>query len=262
MSDYKLSSDQAKELLWQMILSRETDRRSGVFIRQGKAIFTVASSGHEATGAIACHLEPDDYLFPYYRDRTLLQIRGVDLVDLTRDFLIKEKGRSRGRSMAGHWSYSEKNIVSHASPTGSQCLPAAGIAWKMKLKGEKNVVTCSIGEASTRQGEFYEAVCFAVEKKLPIVFVVHDNKYGISTPTKNMLAFRLGIFDKKLVDRVDASDVYAVYEQSGRAIEKARRCAGPTILWCELDRLDNHTSNDDQRIYREEAELSFDERSD
>jgi 2-oxoisovalerate dehydrogenase E1 component len=89
-------------------------------------------------------------------------------------------------------------IYPPATPTASQCLPAVGAAWGIKQKGERRVVLCTIGDASTRQGEFYEAVVQAVQDKLPIVFVVEDNGYGISTPTLHQLPFRLGIFEAAL----------------------------------------------------------------
>ena len=152
------------------------------------------------------------------------------------------------------------------SPTGSQCLPAAGCAWGMRLLAEggaqkkaggKNslVVLCNLGDAGTRQGEFYEAFCFAVQERLPIVFVVEDNGYGISTPTQHMLPFRLGILDGDHLLRVNGRDVDEVSERGGKAIERARSGDGPIILWCELDRICSHTSSDDHRVYRPQKEI-------
>jgi len=252
----RLDKHVALDILRQMLLSREGDRRCGILLRQGHAPFSLSSAGHEAVAAMAYHLNADDYIVQYYRDRALLQARGYPLIEFARDFLAKGTHTTAGRSMVVHWTYHKLNILSHSSPTCSQCLPATGVAWSLKLQQKNNVVLCGTGDASTRGGEFYEAVCFAFEKKLPIVFYVADNKYGISTATANMLPFRLNIFAHDIFVKVDGADVFDVYEKSQAAIAKARKNAGPTILWCELDRLDSHSVTDDQRVYRSVDELA------
>ena len=93
-----------------------------------------------------------------------------------------------------HGSYRRLGIFPPIGPTGAQCLPAVGAAWAMKMAGKENVVLCTIGDAATRQGEFFEAIAFAIQELLPIVFVIEDNGFGISTSTMRQLPFRLGIF--------------------------------------------------------------------
>ncbi|MFN4033385.1 MAG: thiamine pyrophosphate-dependent enzyme [Fimbriimonadales bacterium] len=247
------------ELLRVMMLSREGDRREGILMRQGKGWFQVPGMGHEAIAAIAYHLRPDDYLFPTYRDRALMLARGMTTREIALDFMARAGSSSEGRNMPAHYSSKSLNVFSVATPTGAQCLPAAGAAWGIKLAGDDRVVVCSIGDAATRQGEFYEAVCYAVQEKLPIVFVVEDNQYGISTPTRHMLPMRLHIFEEQLITYVNGRNASEVYEKSGAAIRNARTGGGPTILWCEIDRLSSHTSADDHRVYRpaEEIEAMF-----
>lgn len=247
------------ELLRVMMLSREGDRREGILMRQGKGWFQVPGMGHEAIAAIAYHLRPDDYLFPTYRDRALMLARGMTTREIALDFMARAGSSSDGRNMPAHYSSKKLNVFSVATPTGAQCLPAAGAAWGIKLASDNRVVVCSIGDAATRQGEFYEAVCYAVQEKLPIVFVVEDNQYGISTPTRHMLPMRLHIFDEQIITYVNGRNANEVYEKSGEAIHKARTGGGPTILWCEIDRLSSHTSADDHRVYRpaEEIEAMF-----
>ncbi|MEN3001524.1 MAG: thiamine pyrophosphate-dependent enzyme [Armatimonadota bacterium] len=247
------------ELLRIMMLSREGDRREGILMRQGKGWFQVPGMGHEALAAIAYHLRPDDYIFPTYRDRALMLARGMTTREIALDFMARAGSSSEGRNMPAHYSSKKLNVFSVATPTGSQCLPAVGAAWGIKLAGDDRVVVCSIGDAATRQGEFYEAVCYAVQERLPIVFVVEDNQYGISTPTRRMLPMRLHIFDEQWVTFVNGRYAQEVYEKSGEAIQKARSGGGPTILWCEIDRLSSHTSADDHRVYRpaEEIEAMF-----
>jgi 2-oxoisovalerate dehydrogenase E1 component len=247
------------ELLRTMMRSREGDRREGILMRQGKGWFQVPGMGHEALAAIAYHLRPDDYIFPTYRDRALMLARGMTTREIALDFMARAGSSSDGRNMPAHYSSRALNVFSVATPTGSQCLPAVGAAWGIKLAGDDRVVVCSIGDAATRQGEFYEAVCHAIQESLPIVFVVEDNQYGISTPTQNMLPMRLHVFDERWVVFVNGRYANEVYEKSGEAIRKARSGGGPTILWCEIDRLSSHTSADDHRVYRptEEIEAMF-----
>lgn len=233
-----------------MLLSREGDRREGILLRQSKGWFQVSGMGHEALGAIAYHLRADDYIFPYYRDRALMLARGLSNYELALAYFAKRESSSGGRQMPGHYSSREKNVFSVATPTGGCLLPACGAAWGMKLDGTDSVAIATIGDASTRQGEFYEAIAFAFQEKLPVIFVIEDNKYGISTPTGKFLPFHLGIIPEEAYVKVDARYSDNVYEVAGQAVAKARAGEGPTIIWADLDRLSSHTSSDDHRVYR------------
>lgn len=238
------------EFLKLMALSREGDRREGILLRQSKGWFQVSGMGHEALGALAHRLHPGDYIFPYYRDRALMLARGLSNYDLALAYFAKRASSSGGRQMPGHYSSREHNVFSVCTPTGGSLLPACGTAWAMKLAGDPSVCLASVGDAAARQGEFYEAVAFALQEKLPIVFVVEDNKYGISTPTAKFLPFHLELFSDAHVVKVDGRHVDTVLQAGGDAIDRARRGEGPTVLWVDLDRLSSHTSSDDHRVYR------------
>ncbi len=233
-----------------MMLSREGDRREGILLRQSKGWFQVGGMGHEALAAFAYELRPDDFLFPYYRDRALMLARGVPNYDLALAYFAKRGSGSGGRNMPAHYSSRPHNVFSVCTPTGGNLLPACGAAWSMKMEGSDRVVFASGGDAAARQGEFYEALCFAVQENLPMVFVVEDNKYGISTPTDKMLPFHLGVFDPKRVVKIDARIVQNVQDVASEAVAKARRGDGPTLIWADIDRLGSHTSSDDHRVYR------------
>ncbi|WP_406238387.1 thiamine pyrophosphate-dependent enzyme [Nocardia sp. NBC_01009] len=245
-----------QSMLHAMLSSREFDRRAGMLSRQGKAWFHISSSGHEALAGAAVSLRSDDFIFPHYRDRALLMMRGMSVTDMTRDLIAAPQSHSGGRNMGSHFSSREHNVFSIASPVGSQCLPAAGAAWTQKLTGTDNVVLCSIGEASTRQGEFFEAVAWAVDCQLPIIFLVSDNGYGISTPTTGLAPVHRPVLHDSLVRRIDGVSPVDVAVAVGQAAASARIGRGPTILWCDLDRLDSHTSSDDHRVYRDKADLA------
>ena len=253
---HELVSEQRK-LLRQLIVIRAGDLREERLLRQGRGWIHIPGQGHEALAALAASLNVDDLLFLYYRDRALMQARGVTPLEMAREYLATAESSSGGRQMPVHGSYRRLGIYPPATPTASQCLPAVGAAWGIKLTGEPRVVLCTIGDASTRQGEFYEAVVQSVQDRLPIVFVVEDNGYGISTSTLDQLPFRLGIFNPEFVRHVDGRSVDAVAVAGSEAIAAARRGDGPALLWVELDRLTSHTNSDDHRIYRSAAEIAL-----
>ncbi|MFE0423275.1 dehydrogenase E1 component subunit alpha/beta [Streptomyces sp. NPDC058953] len=247
-------SDRALGWLRTMLVSREFDRRAALTYRQGGIWFHIPGSGHESLAVLARHLRPSDVIAPHYRDRALLLARGMTLADMAADLFATPASGSAGRNMTSHFSHRDLNVFSVAAPVASNCLPAAGFAWAARLRGDDDVVLCLVGEASTRQGEFYEAVAFAVEKQLPLVFVVEDNMYGISTRTVSGTARGLSLLTGVLVP--DASDPVALDRAAARAFRQVRGGGGPVVLWCEMDRLDSHTSFDDQRVYRSAEELA------
>lgn len=246
----------AREFLQLMLISRECDRREAILIRQGKGWISEPGMGHEATAALAYHLLPDDYLFAYCRDRPLYLGCGVTPEQMARDFFACATSTTQGRLMPQHCSVRQLNIFPGVTAQGAECLPAVGAARRIKLAGDSAVVLCSVGDAATRQGEFYEALCLAMQEHLPVVFLLEDNGFGISTPTHNLLPFRLGILEKQLTARVNGRDVFEVFEVGGQLIENARSGGGSTVLWCELDRLGSHTSADDHRVYRSPQEIA------
>src|SRR5260221_7492245 len=217
------------ELLRHLFLIRAGDLREERLLRQGRGWIHIPGQGHEALATLAATLEANDLLFLYYRDRALMQARGVTPFEMAREHLATANSSSGGRKMPVHGSFRRLGIYPPATPTASQCLPAVGAAWGIKLTGDSRVVLCTIGDASTRQGEFFEAVAQAVQDRLPIVFVVEDNGYGISTPTLDQLPFRLGIFGTAMFRHVDGRAVDAVAEAGGTAIRAPRAGGGPTV---------------------------------
>lgn len=246
----------ALDLLRVMELSRQGDRREGILLRQSRGWFQVAGMGHEPLAALAYLMRPDDYLFPYYRDRALALARGVTNYEMALAYFAKRDSSSGGRHMPGHFSSRALNIFSAATPTASQCIPAAGCAWGLKMDGRDSVVICTVGDAATRQGEYYEAMAFALQENLPLLMVVEDNQYGISTPTLHHNPYRLKVFHEEHVVFVNGRDPYEVYAKGATAIARARQGGGPTVLWCEVDRLCSHTSSDDHRVYRTQEEIA------
>ena len=238
-----------------MALSREVDLRESILVRQGRGSFQLTCRGHEAIAALAPHVEKDDLVFPAYRDRALMLALGMAPEEMARDFFAREGSSSGGRNLPNHFSSRRLNVFSVTSPVGGQCLPAVGAAWAFRLAGAPSVAFCHIGDAATRQGEFFEAVAQAVQDRLPVVFVVEDNGYGISTPTRGATPLALGMMPERIVERVNGRDAEEVFAYGASAAARARAGGGPTVLWCEVDRLGNHTNADDHRTYREAAEI-------
>jgi 2-oxoisovalerate dehydrogenase E1 component len=243
-------------LLTILLESRHGDLREQSLNRQGKGHFHVSGMGHEALAAISIQTEPGDYICGYYRDRALVLGRGVTSAELALDYFAKRKGQSHGRQMPSHYSYASKNIWSVPTPTGSQLLPACGIAWGLKLDGKPNFVIATIGDAATRQGDFYEAIAFAKEKKLPVLFVVEDNAYGISSPTREINPLALDVLQPNDWQRVDGSDVAAVHAAAEKAIARLRAGDGPSFFWVVMERLSSHTSSDDHKLYRSAEDIA------
>src|SRR6184192_49928 len=257
-----LSKEDKLRLLTLMLESRHADLREQNLNRQGKGHFHVSGMGHEALAAVSIQMEPDDYIVPYYRDRGLVLGRGMTTQQLALEYFAKRKTGSGGRMMPSHYSDLERHIWSVPTPTGSQLLPGCGMAWGIQLDGKKNVVVTTVGDAATRQGDFFEAVCFAKEKKLPVLFVVEDNAYGISSPTREINPLALGVLEPKEWKELAGEDVQQIYDAAAGAIEKMRAGGGPHFWWVTMERLSSHTSSDDQKLYRSAAELAEIEKHD
>ncbi len=251
-----LSTELKHKLLLTILESRHGDLREESLNRQGKGHFHVSGQGHEAMAAVALLMEPEDYACPYYRDRGFVLGRGVTTRQLALDYMAKRESSSNGRQMPSHYSYPEFHIWSVPTPTASQLLPACGMAWGMQLDGKKTLTLATVGDAAARQGDFYEAVAFAKERKLPLLLVVEDNGYGISSPTRRTNPLALNVLAAEEWVRVDGWDVERVHHVAAEAMAKIRAGGGPVFIWMTLERLTSHTSTDDQKIYRSSVELS------
>ena len=257
-----LSKEDKLRLLTTILESRHADLREQNLNRQGKGHFHVSGMGHEALAAISIQTEPDDYIVPYYRDRGLVLGRGMTTRQLALEYFAKRNTGSGGRQMPSHYSNADLHIWSVPTPTGSQLLPACGMAWGIQLDGKKNLVVTTVGDAATRQGDFFEALCFAKEKKLPMLFLAEDNGYGISMPTRKNNPLALNVLEPDNWRRIEGQDVQQVYDATAEAFEKIRAGSGPFFFWIRMERLSSHTSSDDQKLYRSAEELQALEKSD
>jgi len=232
------------------------------------------SRGHEAIQlAAALQLQKYDYAYPYYRDESLLLGMGFSPYQLMLQLLAKKDDLfSGGRSYYNHPSYKgsdHPNIPHQSSATGMQVIPATGaaqgIAYLASQKLSENpkqkpVVLCSLGDGSVTEGEVSEAFQFAVLKKLPIVYLVQDNEWGISATakeTRTMDAYEYveGFKGMNRV-RVDGSDFAKSYEVMKNALEYARKEQQPILVWAKVPLLGHHTSGVRKEWYRSEEDLT------
>ncbi|HZF56945.1 MAG TPA: thiamine pyrophosphate-dependent dehydrogenase E1 component subunit alpha [Rubrobacteraceae bacterium] len=244
-----------------MLLARKVDERMWILNRQGKAAFVISCQGQEAAQVgTAYNLRPGrDYVYPYYRDAGITLLLGQTPRDQFLSLLAKrEDPNSAGRQMPGHYSSRALNIVTASAPVGVQYPQAAGTALAFKMRGEDGVVLACGGEASTSGGDWHEAMNFAGIHALPVVFLIENNAYAISVPEKMQVA---GSISRRAAGygfpgvEVDGNDVLAVYGAAKEAFERARRGDGPTLIEAKTYRLTAHSSDDDDRRYREREEI-------
>ncbi len=244
-----------------MLLARRVDERMWILNRQGKAAFVISCQGQEAAQVgTAYNLRPGyDYVYPYYRDAGITMLLGQTARDQFLSLLgKKEDPNSGGRQMPGHFSSRELNIVTASAPVGNQYPQAVGSALAFKMRGEDGVVLACGGEASTSQGDWHAAMNFAGIHDLPVIFLIENNVYAISVPEDLQVA---GSIAKRAEGygfpgvEVDGNDVLAVYEVAKEAFERARQGEGPTLIEAKTYRLTAHSSDDDDRRYREQEEV-------
>src|SRR3954462_9077520 len=223
----ELSRKEKLRLLTILLESRHGDLREQNLNRQGKGHFHVSGMGHEALAAIGRLMQDEDYIVGYYRDRGLVLGRGLTTRELGLEYFAKRNTGSGGRQMPSHYSDRKLNIWSVPPPTGSQLLPACGMAWGLQLDGKKNLAVTTIGDAATRQGDFYEAIAFAKERKLPVLFIVADNAYGHSSPTRKLNPLALDVLRPNDLMIIEGCDVGTLSQAAAGALEKLRAGNGP-----------------------------------
>jgi len=288
VSGTSLTRDQLIEFYRLMYLSRRTDDREIVLKRQQKIFFQISCAGHEALlVAAGMAMRPGyDWFFPYYRDRALCLALG----NTVEDQLLQAVGAaadpaSGGRQMPSHWSSTKLNIVSPSSSTATQCLHAIGCAEAgryfskhpeaaAKHEGDyrefKNVsfhgdevVYVSIGEGATSQGEFWESLNTASNNKLPVLYVIEDNGYAISTPVEantpgGNISRLVANFPNFHFAEIDGTDPIASYNAMVEAVAYCRAGKGPALVHGHVIRPYSHSLSDDERLYRTVAELEAD----
>ncbi|MCI4358282.1 MAG: thiamine pyrophosphate-dependent enzyme [Thermoplasmata archaeon] len=244
-----------------MLLARLMDERCLSLQRQGRIGFYVPLQGQEgAQVACAWALDPSDWLFPAYRELAVALVRGLPLVSLFDQFIGNAGDVLKGRQMPNHYGAREYRFVTASSPVGTQIIHAVGAAMAAQRKKERIVTVTFFGDGTTSSNDFHSGLNFAGVFQAPTIFFCQNNQWAISMPRERQtrsktLAMKASAYGIEGVV-VDGEDVHAVY----RAVRDARRKAiaggGPTLIEAQVYRLGPHSTSDDPKRYRTDAELA------
>jgi len=259
---FGLSDEQLLRMYALLVLTRKTTDRMVALQRQGRVPFVISGQGQEAAqvGTALALRAGTDWIFPYYRDQGVCLSLGMSVADLMLDLFAKRDGPcSHGIQMPSHFGDARYRIVSGSSPVATQCLHAVGCALASVRRGLKEVSVAYLGEGSTSQGDFHEALNFAGIYKLPVIFIVENNGYAISQPQWKEMAVQ-NVADRAAAygfkgSVLDGNDLMQVYQTTKWVVEEARRGHGPHLIECKTYRIVPHSSSDDDRRYRTRTEV-------
>jgi pyruvate dehydrogenase E1 component alpha subunit len=247
-----LDDDQLLAAFRLMVLSRATSERAVSLQRQGRLGTIATPDGQEAAmvgSAFALDTERD-WLVPSYREMPAMLHMGLPLPR----FLLYYRGHPLGNQIPAG-----VNMLPVQISLGAQVPHAVGLAWGLRHQGSDAVVLVHFGEGAASEGDVHEAMNLAGVRKAPVIFVLEDNGWAISTPvtkqsaTKSFALRAAGYgFPGELVD---GNDLFAVYDAAGRAVERARAGEGPTLIEARTYRLAPHNTSDDSSRYVDPTQL-------
>jgi len=255
-----------------MYMARRLDDREVLLKNQSRIFFQISGAGHEAVQTAAgMLLKPGhDWFYPYYRDRALCLTLGVTVDEM----LLHAVGAaadpaSGGRQMPSHWSSPKLHIVSGSSPTGTQLLQSAGCAHASRfLRPDSDEITLvGTGEGATSEGEFWETMNMACLDRLPLLILVEDNGWAISTPVERQtpggnVAELVANFPGLGRFEVDGTDFVASWRVLEQAIAHVRARKGPALVHATVIRPYSHSLSDDERAYKTKEERAAEAKRD
>jgi len=233
-----------------MLFARTADLQIVSYQRQGRIYTYPPNYGQEAiSGAVGAIIGDNDWLVPAFREMGAMLAKGVTLKELFLYFMGYEDGSKFQNA---------KKTLPISVPIASQLLHAAGIGYEIKYNKKDEVVFAFVGDGGTSEGDFHEAVNFAGVWKVPVVFIIQNNQYGISTPTRmqtasESLAIKAVAYGVKGI-KVDGNDYFAMYKAVEESVKACKNGEGPVLIEAVTYRKGAHTTSDDPTKYRTKEE--------
>ena len=250
-----------------MLRQRMIDEKMILLQRQGRIGFYGPITGQEAaTIASAAALEEKDWIVPALREAGAAIYRGLPVEQYIAQLYGGGMDWSKGRQMPCHPTHRDRRYVSMSSCIANQLPHAVGIAMAAQYRNDPIVAMAYMGEGATSEGDFHVALNFAGVYKAPVVFFCQNNHWAISVPSSVQTASKNFAIKAEAYGfegvHVDGNDAMAVYDVTRKAVERARRGDGPTLIEAETYRMLGHTTSDDPTRYRDAKEVASWEKKD
>lgn len=262
----KTDKETLRKWYYLMTLGRAIDEKAPAYLLQSLGwSYHAPYAGHDgiqlAIGQV--FTKGKDFLFPYYRDMLTALSAGITAEEIILNGLSKATDvASGGRHMSNHFAKPEWHIENVSSATGNHDLHATGVARAIKYYKHNGVAIASHGESATSEGYVYEAINGASNEKLPVIFVIQDNGYGISVPKKDQTANRkvtenFSGFKNLRIIYCNGKDVFDSMNAMTEAREHAIANGTPVIVHANCVRIGSHSNSDKHTLYRDEEELAY-----
>jgi TPP-dependent pyruvate/acetoin dehydrogenase alpha subunit len=246
------SRDQLLDLYRWMRLTRTLEERLVALYRQTKVVGGLFRSlGQEADAVgTAYALERRDILSPLIRNLGAMLVKGATPVEILKQYMAKGDSPTRGRELNIHFGDTERGFIGQISPLGDMVPVMAGVTLTFKIRHEDRVGLVYVGDGATSTGAFHEGINFAAVQRCPLVVIVENNGYAYSTPIAKQTAAKQFV-DKAIGygipgEQADGNDVLAVYDVTKRAVDRARRGEGVTLVELMTYRRKGHAEHDNQ----------------
>ncbi len=258
MAGKKYDKKWLSDIYQRMVLIREFEEHVKRLFLEGKMPGTIhQSQGQEGVAVGVCSaLKQDDYIVSTHRPHGHCIARGMDIQSMMDELFGKKTGCCKAKGGSMHMGDMSKGVIPSIAIVGGNIPIATGAALAFSMKKQKNVAVCFMGDGATNEGTFHEAVNMGAIWDLPVIYVVENNLYGASTPVDMVMKV------KNIADRacaygipgktVDGNDVLAVHEAARKAVDRARKGKGPTLLECTTYRITGHSRRDPATYQPEE----------